>query len=168
MSAESHDSPLIFDILLLQRSYAGGYAIVNPGGGIIPHEEALKIIEQILRFYNNVSLEQIVGHNNAEVAEKQTKAPASRRTKLGYVYLLQSPTGAYKIGVASNPTKRIERLEVKLPFEIEPVCVIQTDDMYGLEKALHRQFADKRVNGEWFRLSNDDVEIIKQMAVESC
>jgi len=33
--------------------------------------------------------------------------------------------------------------------------------MYNAEKKLHKLFADKRVNGEWFALTDDDVAKIK-------
>jgi hypothetical protein len=82
----------------------------------------------------------------------------------GYVYLLQSPTSAYKIGKTGNPDSRFATFKTALPFEVEYVCVIKTDDMHSLEKELHKQFADKRVNGEWFVLSPNDVEFIKGLA----
>lgn len=82
----------------------------------------------------------------------------------GFVYLIQSPTGAYKIGRTTNPEDRMKTFEVKLPFEVEYVCVIKTKDMFGLESQLHSQFADKRVNGEWFSLSPEDVDYIKGLA----
>jgi hypothetical protein len=35
--------------------------------------------------------------------------------------------------------------------------------MIGLERRLHERFADKRINGEWFDLSEDDVTFIREM-----
>ena len=69
----------------------------------------------------------------------------------GFVYLVQSSTGAYKIGRTINPHDRIRTFNVKLPFEVEYVVVIETANMYSLESELHNQFARKRVNGEWFQ-----------------
>lgn len=89
---------------------------------------------------------------------------SSAQTFEGYVYLLKSPTGAYKIGRTKDPTNRLKTFEVKLPFEVDYVCVIQSNDMYGLEADLHAYYADKRINGEWFALTSDDVEQIKEMA----
>lgn len=90
--------------------------------------------------------------------------PVKPRDRKGYVYLIQSPTGAYKIGRTADPGDRLRTFNVKLPFEVEYVCVIATDDMYALERQLHGKFAAKRVNGEWFILSPDDVEYIKRLA----
>ena len=82
----------------------------------------------------------------------------------GFVYLLQSPTSAYKIGRTKNPDDRLKTFGVKLPFEVEYVCLIKTADMGALEAELHGYFADKRINGEWFNLTPDDVAQIKEMA----
>lgn len=105
--------------------------------------------------------------------ERQAKKLAKEQHKVqrrvgavykGYVYLLQSATGAYKIGRTKNPKDRMKTFSVKLPFEVEYICIIQTDDMYGLEQSLHDQFANKRLNGEWFNLTPEDVEHIKGLA----
>lgn len=98
-----------------------------------------------------------------KIADRKPKIvePKRQTTGFGYVYLIQSPTGAYKIGRTANPTDRMKTFSVKLPFEVEYVCVIQTEDMLGLENQLHNQFAHLRINGEWFQLSPDDVEYIK-------
>lgn len=85
-------------------------------------------------------------------------------TNPGFVYLLQSPTSAYKIGRTKNPENRLKTFEVKLPFEVEFVCLIKTPHMSVLESQLHARFADKRVNGEWFDLLPEDVEYIKSLA----
>jgi hypothetical protein len=81
--------------------------------------------------------------------------------KSGYVYLLQSSTGYYKIGRTSDPENRIKTFAVKMPFEIEYLHLIPTKSMAETERQLHHHFADKRVGGEWFALNNVDVATIK-------
>lgn len=99
---------------------------------------------------------------------KQPKITKPRDRK-GYVYLLESPStpGLYKIGRTVDPKDRIKTFAVKLPFEVQYVCVIKTDDMYSLEKLLHRMFDNNRVNGEWFFLLQDDIDYIKHKAEQS-
>jgi hypothetical protein len=82
----------------------------------------------------------------------------------GYVYLIQSPTKYFKIGRTKDPDDRIRTFEVKLPFEVEYVCLIKAFDMYRLEKELHEKYDNKRSNGEWFELTEADVMEIKEMA----
>lgn len=93
-------------------------------------------------------------------AKRQTASP-------GYVYLIQSPSGAYKIGRSKNPENRLKTFGVKLPFEVEYIAIIRTSDMYALESDLHIRYSDKRVNGEWFALAPADVDYIKSLAVQS-
>jgi Meiotically Up-regulated Gene 113 (MUG113) protein len=87
---------------------------------------------------------------------------AQPRTTAGYVYVLRQVNGThYKIGHTSNPDKRKHTFDVKLPFAVEFDVLIATDDRYQLERDLHTRYADKRVNGEWFNLSDDDLEDLR-------
>lgn len=99
-------------------------------------------------------------------AERQAAKEASRgqRSTAGYVYLLKETNGIhYKIGRTNNPENRVKEFGVKLPFKVEYTHLIQTDDMYALEAELHIRYASKRVDGEWFLLSEDDVLEIVSM-----
>lgn len=80
----------------------------------------------------------------------------------GYIYLLRAvtPDNHYKIGLSKDPVKRIESMGVKLPFPIEPLHQFPTNHRFKAEKNLHEKYADKRVNGEWFNLSDADVQEI--------
>jgi len=79
------------------------------------------------------------------------------------VYLIKAPTGEYKIGMTKNPRDRLGTFEVKLPFKVDFVHIIKCQDRYNAEKRLHAQYAHKRLNGEWFRLNDQDVEAIKRI-----
>lgn len=76
----------------------------------------------------------------------------------GYVYLVRHGSGReFKIGRTSNPVRREGEVSIELPKRLEPVHVIETDDPSGVESYWHRRFAGKRLNGEWFALSQQDV-----------
>lgn len=47
----------------------------------------------------------------------------------------------------------------KLLVNEEPT--IKANYIYKIKKVLHKKFDNKRVDGEWFLLSNDDVDFIK-------
>lgn len=80
------------------------------------------------------------------------------------MYLIRAVgTGEYKIGMTKNPRDRMETFNVKLPFKIDYVHLIKAQDRFEAEKRLHVQFARKRINGEWFRLDDRDVEAIKRI-----
>ena len=84
-------------------------------------------------------------------------------TRPGYVYVLRSTTGAYKIGYATNPADRLKTFTVKLPFEVEYELLIKTDDMRALEAELHERYTDKHINGEWFALTADDLAELRTL-----
>lgn len=96
--------------------------------------------------------------------EEATRFQGVGRGKFGYVYLIRSASGHYKIGRTKDPKNRMKTFGIQLPFEVEYLCLIETVDMKALEMSLHEQFASKRVNGEWFALDAEDVEYIKDMA----
>lgn len=94
---------------------------------------------------------------------EKTARSRSPRGVEGYVYLVQSPTTYYKIGRTVNPADRMKTFKVTLPFEVEFKHLIKTNDMYTLERDLHTKYAARRVNGEWFALTEDDVAEICAM-----
>lgn len=75
----------------------------------------------------------------------------------GYVYVVKSDTGHYKIGRTNNPDDRRRTFNVKLPVEIEFIVLIKSGNYSALESTLHLQYQHKRINGEWFSLSRSDL-----------
>lgn len=84
-------------------------------------------------------------------------------SKKGYVYLLKSPTGFWKIGKTVDPKNRIATFSVKLPFEVSYAHLIPCYDHHKLEAELHIVFSHLRVEGEWFKLSSTDVQWITSL-----
>lgn len=76
----------------------------------------------------------------------------------GYVYLLQGPNGAFKIGKTRNWRSRRETFGIELPFDVEYCCVIDAAlvgmDYSKLERELHDEYDIYWIRGEWFLLTN--------------
>lgn len=82
-----------------------------------------------------------------------------------YVYLMQdvSLTGFIKIGRSNNVARRLHQFDLALPIQLKVIHVIRCNDMCESEAELHRYYAKKRINGEFFDLTVDDVLHLKSI-----
>lgn len=79
----------------------------------------------------------------------------------GYVYLIKSVTGHWKIGKTVNPKDRMKTFGLQLPIEVEYEHIIPCANHHNAEEELHTRFASKRLNGEWFCLDESEIAWIK-------
>jgi len=81
----------------------------------------------------------------------------------GYVYFVrEQATGTVKIGKANDPYQRIVKgFGVKFPYKLDVVYLIKSNNDYLLESHFHAIFDSKRINGEWFELTDEDVAWIQ-------
>lgn len=91
------------------------------------------------------------GLSNAQIQKKLDE---------GYVYLIESENGVYKIGKAKDVDKRVNTFGVKLPIKTTLLHSFWSSQYSAAEKKLHEMFKDKRTHGEWFYLSREDVNSI--------
>lgn len=87
----------------------------------------------------------------------------------GYVYIIQDVevSKAYKIGRTNHPKRRLNRFGVELPFKTEVIHILRTDNAVEAEKRLHEKYARRHKRGEWFDLSEEQLEEIRQMGMSS-
>ena len=140
---------------------------------VIPSREWMELyIQKVRAFYSTHSDDDIAMINEAamnwwsvEMSGIGGHLPDKAPPKPGFVYLIKhSEKPLYKIGITVNPEVRIKGFNSGLPFTVEEICTIATDDMRKMELNLHNKYLDKRVNGEWFALEPADVEYIKSLA----
>ncbi|EPK7525577.1 GIY-YIG nuclease family protein [Klebsiella variicola] len=81
-----------------------------------------------------------------------------------HVYVLSSKkTGLTKIGYSSNIPQRIKALGNSGPDSLILECLIPGGS--DTENMLHRKFSTKRKHGEWFELTNDDIQGLKAISL---
>ncbi len=89
---------------------------------------------------------------------------ARRRGLSGKVYLLETDReGVYKIGQTKDFRDRKSTFNVKLPFPVKLVHIIECSDRYQMEKYLKVKYRreGKCLNGsEFFHLTEEDVSYI--------
>jgi len=78
----------------------------------------------------------------------------------GVVYVLKSKYG-YKVGRTNNIPARMRAFGVLLPFIYTIELCAWFDDAVVAERRYHDLFRDKRLQGEWFELEEQDIQRIR-------
>jgi hypothetical protein len=77
--------------------------------------------------------------------------------------MLNNRNGYIKIGVSNNPSYREKTLQSEEP----EVILIATSPGADMERALHREYSDYRIRGEWFVLRPEDMKRIISFGFEA-
>ena len=110
---------------------------------------------------NKVEIQGVLSDRkfNPPKSKIQKKIEKEKSKVKGHIYLIES-LGLYKIGKTKNPTNRMKNFTTIFPAKINEIHSFITNDMNGIEKFLHNRFAHLRHTGEWFNLSQEDVDYI--------
>jgi hypothetical protein len=89
----------------------------------------------------------------------QESTEEANEDRPGFVYIAFS-NGLYKIGRSKEPQERIEHFDTQMPVDVNELHRFKADDYVLAERKLHRAFSHARANGEWFDLSDDELEVL--------
>jgi len=121
----------------------------------------------------HAKLESLVAKLESELSEaidrKAKSIARAQLTRSGHVYVLSNVgsfgAGVYKIGMTRRfePLERVYELgDASVPFRFDVHAMIYCEDAPALEDALHKEFADRRINKvnlrrEYFRVSLEEI-----------
>lgn len=80
---------------------------------------------------------------------------------VGAIYILSGLPDIYKIGKTIHLNKRMYQLRVQLPFRVQLVWSDYTSHMSTVERAIHKELRAQRINGEWFGLTGEQLQYVK-------
>jgi hypothetical protein len=84
------------------------------------------------------------------------------RNKSSFLYFITD--GEYtKIGVTRNIKTRLRSLQIGNARFLKCVYSVELENFSKAENILHSQFQSKRVIGEWFNLTIEDIELAKSL-----
>jgi hypothetical protein len=84
-----------------------------------------------------------------------------------YIYFIENTkTSNFKIGKTNNIHKRIKALQTGNDQILTVKKYIVCDNVFKIEKIIHRYFSTKRVNGEWFGINMSQInEVCKVISL---
>ena len=129
-----------------------------------------KLYDSIWGVMNNLAIKDFVERflelsNKIEEKIEESSLTVSNKNhqERCYVYLMVDTTNNfYKIGISNDPKYREHTLQSEKPT-IELICAKAFPSRViadAIESALHKAFGKKRIRGEWFNLSDEDVRYI--------
>jgi len=134
----------------------------NPHNRTNGHIKELSYVlfQNFIKEFNKVVEDNISEDMPIKVIDKDTKVKSTC-----YVYLMiDTSNNFHKIGISNSPKYREHTLQSDKPT-IELLCAKEYPSRAiaeAIETALHNTFANKRIRGEWFKLSSSDIDDIKQ------
>lgn len=133
---------------------SGGY------GSYTPHKNLMEVTQKLAKEYKLVVRTEIPDYTPLTFRGDITSLSNIMSLEDCYVYLMHDTiNGFYKIGISNQPEWREKTLQSEKPT-IELLAAkkfIKRKIAAAFEKALHDVYAQKRIRGEWFQLSPDDV-----------
>lgn len=110
------------------------------------------------------SFEEMITEDEEGYYHWRSKQRTNYLSNEGVVYFVKNSEGLTKIGRTNELRRRMKALKNEYKdYALKLIHFIKTGDSIVLEKTLHRVFADKRAQGEWFRLTDQDLANIKSI-----
>lgn len=88
-----------------------------------------------------------------------------------YVYIISDNEGYVKVGISKHPEKRLKQCQTGSPKQLEIIFTEEFEcdrpHLLKIEKEIHRDLRQftKQAKGEWFKISEEQLQQIKDTIV---
>ena len=84
-----------------------------------------------------------------------------RKNVNGYIYFIKSEnSNFYKLGVSSNPKRRLADIDSYLPFNLEILSLHYFLNVYDVEEYFQEKYSNYKIRREWYNLTTDEASNI--------
>lgn len=84
-----------------------------------------------------------------------------KRDRSETLYVIRDTHGSCKIGITNDLERRLMVLRTANPYNPQVVFSLTGENVLMVERKLHGIFKTKHIDGEWFKLSDEDIEFVK-------
>jgi hypothetical protein len=81
---------------------------------------------------------------------------------IAFVYAIRAGDFV-KIGVARDVKRRLLEMQTACPYELHIIHAWPRSDPFGFEQWLHKQLEAKRYRGEWFKITDAELDDYDKM-----
>jgi len=174
---EKHPFWVFLSASIVYDADTDGIYICDDNGMIVTRQDWQELSQAVERYFASAPTDDELAAHNLVIwrrSHEYQKPPRRQRGQAkplapqcpGYIYLIKGDAGLYKVGKSKHPDARHYSLVSTMPFPVEIVSSYKVPDMKPAELSWHTRFASKRVNGEWFRLTAEDVQAFIATAQE--
>jgi len=132
--------------------------------GVVDSPDTQFSVNKLAKEYHGLVQSEIADHQSL-TDKQETPTETTEDSEDCYVYLMIDLTNNYhKIGISNKPEYREKTLQSEKPI-IEMLCNKRFPNRKiatSFEQALHQTYADKRIRGEWFNLTDKEVQELKE------
>lgn len=128
-------------------------------------EEILEIRKTCEEYVYEMKNNDNINKLNKRICEKEKKEfekikNKKKEPRIWYVYFIRDSQWYTKIWWSKNPIKRLSTFITENSWEMTLVHQIYCNDRFKRESEFHNMFSEKRMNWEWFDLSDSDINKI--------
>jgi septal ring factor EnvC (AmiA/AmiB activator) len=107
--------------------------------------------------YNLDAQKKLEKQLQKEQRKKEEIEKALSQIEEGFIYILKSENGYYKIGKAKELQNRITTWQHEFPIVIDFIYSFACHNRRLVENFLHNKYSKKRLRREWYKLNDEDI-----------